>query len=387
MKKYFIISLGGFLLCFSKPVNAQDTLNRITDTVQFSGQLSVWGHYNHSSPLPVSLGGRYIPAVYYGLIFPKNHILDFETSLNVFGSIGSRPFDSIRSSGDVAPYRAWARYSSRQMEIRLGLQKINFGSATLLRPLMWFDQVDPRDPLKITNGVWGLLGRYYFLNNANLWLWCLAGNHKARPWDIGSTHKNTPELGARFQTPVPKGELGITYHFREADTRNAGSAIPAFEEIPEHRIGLDGKWDLGAGLWFEGAWIQKEINLGILTNQEILNIGTDYTFNIGNGLNVIFEQLLVASDEYAFTFSNNLSLSGFSAGYPLGIVDHLNVIVYYDWKNRNAYNFINWNHTFKDLSLYLMAYLNPEQYQLPQQGYSDDSYAGPGIQIMLVYHH
>ena len=68
------------------------------------------------------------------------------------------------------------RYSSDQFELRLGLQKINFGSASMLRPLMWFDQMDPRDPLHLTDGVWGLLARYYFLNNANIWLWGLYGN-------------------------------------------------------------------------------------------------------------------------------------------------------------------------------------------------------------------
>ena len=30
------------------------------------------------------------------------------------------------------------------------------------------EDIDPRDPLQLTNGVWGLLGRYYFMNNANL---------------------------------------------------------------------------------------------------------------------------------------------------------------------------------------------------------------------------
>ena len=65
---------------------------------------------------------------------------------------------------------------NNKLHIEPGLQKINFGSATMLRPLMWFDQVDPRDPLQLTDGVWGVLGRYYFLNNANIWLWGLYGN-------------------------------------------------------------------------------------------------------------------------------------------------------------------------------------------------------------------
>jgi len=35
-------------------------------------------------------------------------------------------------------YRGWIRYSGSQFEARVGLQKINFGPAQLLRSLKWF---------------------------------------------------------------------------------------------------------------------------------------------------------------------------------------------------------------------------------------------------------
>ncbi len=178
-----------------------------------------------------------------------------EASLNIYGTIAAHPFDTANYNGDIAFYRAWVRYSSSHWELRAGLQKINFGSATLLRPLMWFDQIDPRDPLQLTNGVWGLLSRYYFPNNANLWLWALYGNEKPRPWDIGKTNQWIPEAGGRFQYPVPKGEIALSYHYRNADTRDLGPAIPVYEKVPENRIGLDGKIDLAVGLWLEGTWI------------------------------------------------------------------------------------------------------------------------------------
>lgn len=387
MRNYIFILLTGFLFFSGKICAAQDTISGITDTLTFSGQLSAWGHYNHQSALPVIIGGRYIPSLNYCLKFPHGKLIDFEGSANIFGYLAQHPFDTSHTEGSITPYRTRVRFSTNQLEVRLGLQKINFGSSTLLRPLMWFDQLDPRDPLKLTNGVWAILGRYYFMNNANIWLWCLYGNNKQRPWDIGKTTKNTPELGTRLQVPVRKGEVAISYHFRKADTRDIGNNVPAFAEIPESRWGIDGKWDLGVGVWFEGVWIHKNKNLGALTNQEIINAGIDYTFNLGNGLNAMFEQMLVASDEYAFEFENCLTLSALSISYPLGIVDYLNAIVYYDWKNRAAYNFINWNHNFKYVALHTMAYWNPDNYQLPQQGNSTSDYAGPGFQIMLVYNH
>ena len=93
--------------------------------------------------------------------------------------------------------------------VRGGLQKINFGSANLLRPLMWFDQIDPRDPLQLTDGVWGILGRYYFLNNANIWVWGLIGNDQRKGWEVIPSVKNKPEFGFRVQMPIPGNYLSL----------------------------------------------------------------------------------------------------------------------------------------------------------------------------------
>merc|ERR1712127_1137306 len=106
--------------------------------------------------------------------------------------------------------------NTNQFELRVGLQKIDFGSASLLRPIQWFNQIDPRDPLQLTNGVYGVLGRYYFLNNANIWLWTLYGNEKTRGFDALETNKKVPEFGGRIQYPTKKGEIALSYHHRSA---------------------------------------------------------------------------------------------------------------------------------------------------------------------------
>jgi hypothetical protein len=138
------------------------------DSIRFSGQLSSWLNINEGNDLPLWGGVRYIPQINYSIPDAQKGQFDSEFSANIFGSAGLHPFDTISTSGAIKPYRAWIRYSSDQFELRLGLQKLNFGSASILRPLMWFDQLDPRDPLHLTDGVWGVLGRYYFLNNANI---------------------------------------------------------------------------------------------------------------------------------------------------------------------------------------------------------------------------
>jgi hypothetical protein len=361
--------------------------SRAQDSLQFKGQVSAWALYNPDNDLQVWAGARYLPQLNYAIPLAENRLIDFEVSANMNGTIGFQPFDTSHGMGDIKPYRIWARYSTSQFELRLGLQKINFGSASMLRPLMWFDKLDPRDPLQLTDGVWGLLGRYYFLNNANLWIWGLIGNEKPKTWETGKTKQWFPEFGGRFQTPVPKGEAALSYHFRMADIRELDTTVAAYPEVAENRFGLDGKWDLGVGLWMEGAWIRKSKNAGIFTNQEILNGGMDYTFGIGNGLNLIVEQLVVSNDEKPFQFSHLLTFTGLSLSYPPGLTDNLGIIVFYDWTHDAFYNFVNWHKQFNLISLYLMAFWNPENYMMPQQGDSGNLFAGKGVQVMVVWNH
>jgi len=357
------------------------------DSLSFKGQASAWLNFNKGNKLPLYFGGRYIPQL--NAIFPlkNDRKIDFEASLNINGSAGFNPFDSLRTSGRIKPYRLWVRYSTRQIELRAGLQKLNFGSASLLRPLMWFDQIDPRDPLKLTDGVWGILGRYYFLNNANIWLWGLYGNKNPRGWEPASTSNKYPEVGGRIQLPVPKGEAALTYHHRIADTRNLGELVPGFSHIPENRLGFDIKLDLLVGFWLEGSWVKKNKDLGLFTNQEIMNAGIDYTFGIGKGLYVIYEQLLAANDKNPFRFQNTTSFSLLSLSYPVGLIDNISGIVYYDWKNRNSYNFLNYQKQFNNLTLYFMGYWNPQNYNIPSQGEGQNLFAGKGVQVMLVWNH
>ena len=356
------------------------------NSLEFDGQLSAFGNFSPDNELDMFVGARYIPELDYAIPLDSSRTLDFQVSANIFGASSFAPFYRENTTGDIEPYRIWARYKGKQFELRAGLQKIDFGVATMLRPLQWFNQVDPRDPLGLTNGVYGLLGRYYFLNNANIWIWGLYGNEKTRGFDAVRTFKKNPEFGGRVQYPVPKGELGLSFHHRTADSEGL-PGIPAFEEIPENRIALDGKWDVEIGLWFEASYIHKSENIGILTDQTLLNLGADYTFPVGSGLNVVLEHLVIAYDEKAFQFANNTNLTAINMSYPLGLFDNLNTLVYHDWTGDNTTFFLNYEHQFKRLTGYVMAYYNPDVTQGIQQNDLVNSFAGPGFRLMLVYNH
>ena len=361
--------------------------NLVAQNLEFKGQASAWANFNPNNELQLWSGARYLPQFNFKLGEPSKSLFDFEASANLNGTLGTLPFETNYTDGSIKPYRLWARYSTEQLEIRAGLQKINFGSASMIRPLMWFDQLDPRDPLQLTDGVWGVLGRYYFLNNANLWLWVLYGNENPKTWEIGNTSQQQPEFGGRFQTPVPKGEMGISYHHRLADTKSLDTLVTVHDLVPENRIGLDGKWDVGVGLWFEAVWLNKSKNVGDFTNQTSLSVGTDYTFGIGNGLNVIYEQLLFAYDEKPFRINDPFVFSTLSLNYPLGLNDNLSAMVYYDWINKGVYNIVTWNHQFRNITLYCMGFSNPKQYKIPLTANDINLFAGTGLQVMIVFNH
>ncbi len=357
------------------------------ERIRFKGQLSAYAHINPDNEYPWWNGGRYLPQVNFEIPSESGRLIDFEASANMYGNIGMRDFEAFSSNGDLKPYRMWVRYSTPQLEIRGGLQKINFGSASILRPLMWFDQMDPRDPLQLTDGVWGILGRYYTLNNTTFWLWALYGNDNLKGWEAVKTNAHIPEAGGRIQLPAGSGEAALSYHYRVADSRDLAEEHLRYEQVPEHRLGFDARFDRVIGYWIEASWKTMGKDLGMLSNQEILNLGLDYTFDLGNGLTVVYEQLLAAYDEKPFRFNESITFSLLNASYPVGLFDNISYILYYDWRNRAAYNFVNWQKQFNRLTVHLMGYSNPKSYRIPTVTTSDILFAGTGLQVMLVFNH
>lgn len=379
-----IIFLFSFLSVSSKAFSQEEKFRHSFD---YQGQLSVWGHFAPDIEQALWFGGRYIPQLNYEMLFDSNWKIDFELSANLFGDVGIKSFTEADGGGKIKPYRAWARYSTQQMEVRAGLQKINFGSAQMFRPLMWFDTMDPRDPLQLTDGVWGGLFRYYFQNNANVWLWALYGNKANKAWETAPSSQSLPELGGRVQLPLKQGEIAFSYHFRETDY--SGVIYPPFpqsEKIAENRLGFDIRLDRVVGMWFEASWAHLNKQIDIWTNQTMFTLGGDYTFGVGKGLGLTLEQMLFSYDEKAFALENTTTFSGIMLNYPLTIFDSFSAMFFYDWQNKNMYSFFSWQHDFEQISIHGMLYWNPRDMIAPTQ-IGSDRFFGKGVQIMLVWNH
>ncbi|HRZ41687.1 MAG TPA: hypothetical protein P5228_03180 [Bacteroidales bacterium] len=379
MKRLPLIVVGLLLL--------PATLAGQHDTVIFQGQASGWMQYGHRDEMPLGLGARYIPALKVQMHGKTRGMLEIETSANVMLTMMAHPSDTMTAEGIVKPYRLCVRYAADQYEIRLGLQKISFGSASMLRPLMWFDRLDPRDPLQLTDGVYALLGRYYFLNNTNIWLWGLYGNEKSGIWDLGNTRKRIPEAGGRFQFPLWKGELAFTGHFRQVDTTALQLQHAGYSHFPEGKLGIDGKWDVGPGIWFECTRVHKFREAGVLNNQTMANLGMDFTFAILNGITVGAEYLLVSVHQDAWRLRDPYHLTAVSASTPLSLSDHISAIVFAEWESRAGYAYLSYRHQFRKISLYGMAFFSSSGEGLPMLAGTNAAFMGNGFQILVVYHH
>ncbi len=324
--------------------------------------------------------GRYLPSLGIDIYEKSENIIDFELSGNLSYQTD---FDTINNS-NADFYRLWCRYSTNQFETRLGLQKINFGSAFLFRPLMWFASSDPSDPLGLSEGVWGLRMRYYFLNNANIWLWGLYGNNDRKGIEVFSTKDNTVEYGGRIQLPMLGGEFGLSYHNRFYET-NFFFVQVENDNFQENRFAIDGKWDVGVGLWFEAEAIKYEAYFSKW--QEMITIGSDYTIPLGNGLHILGEYFYMNMTDEFFKTEIERKFAGILLNYPIGIFDMINGIIYYDVENMELFNYFSWQKTFDEISLNLSySWTTSDNFQNMNSGQSMES-LDDFVKLTIIYNY
>lgn len=362
---YLALNLA-FLLLFVSRLQAQN--------LEFKGQLSGWGTTARlQDKWEKDFGLRYIPQLSYSYNLDEGNLLNAEVLLNSYYAT-----DLNSNSYDAKLYRAILRYTGPQSEVQAGLQKINFGPAQLLRALMWFDSVDPRDPLKLTDGVYGLRYKYSFMDNSILWLWGLYGNNKPKGFEQFHSRKDVPEFGGRIQLPVPLGEVAATVHTRKADAGNFS--------YRENRYALDGRWDVGVGLWFESVLQNSKAYLPGFRWMKLLTLGGDYTFPVGNGIYFLAEHMYSAASDKISAGSSEGQISALMASYPVGVLDNITVQEYYSYTGKKLYQYYQFQRTYDSFILSLALFHYPEtggSFLLKRNAAA----SGYGLQLMVILNH
>jgi len=319
----------------------------------------------------VNAGIQYIPQLRLSRTISSVNIFDLDLSYHSFIHT-----DQEVSRDNLKLYRFNVRYATKQSETQTGLQKINFGPAQLLRSLMWFDRLNPTDPLRVAEGVRGLRYRYNFLNNANIWLWGLYGNNDAKGYELYGSVKDRPEFGGRFQTPVPMGEMAVTFHSRQAENTESDRIFR------ENRFALDGRWDVFVGAWFE-AVVQHQDIASPYNYTQMLTLGLDYTFGLGNGLYVLGEHMINRLGNEFMKSEQDIQLSALMLSYPLGMFDNLSLMGFYSWETDDFVQYAGWQRSYDNIVVNLALFHFPET----QLSTINTVGGGYGAQLMFIYNH
>ena len=362
----------------------------VTISAEWQGQFSTIGDLQKTRGGYLSqIGLRYIPT--WSLVVPwPTALFDTEISFNIDGYLNRQPDGNYSKDFEFTPYRFWVRRSTDNLEMRFGLQKITFGPAKLFRPLMWFDKLDPRDPLQITEGVWGMRIRKDYSNNANVWVWGLLRNNELKGWELIPTKKNNAEFGGRFQFPIWKGEIGLSGHNRIIGRNDLPSNLEINtmpKATPEVKVAIDGFFDIGVGLWFESSVVRANYGDDFPNWQSMLTIGSDYTLALGNGLTVTGEHFIYNMDDRPLSTNSAVQITGLMAMYPLGLFDNISGMVFYSWNAELAYFFISWQRTYDDWTINLNTFFSSNSDSTFSFGQSFSDFNNSGIQLMLIFNH
>ncbi len=347
----------------------------------FLGELSLSAAANGAAKSDIAMITRYLPALEYQSTLAESWDYDVEVrwQLQWGGQV-----DTLDNSGIITdPYRVALNLQSANSEYVIGLQKINFGPARLLRPLMWFDSINPTDPLALTSGVTGISAKFHydFGWSSQAWLF-LPGDPIG--WEGFPDQDGTFETGGRISMPNNMGQLGISTHWRIAD---ASSISPDDPDLYEGRIGVDGFWDVGIGLWVESVYKNQQLSDSPFMQQLQTTIGGDYTFWVGNGVLLITEHMLINIWDSPVIDDTNRLISTVMTSYSPTMFDQLSLMLFMDWETNTPLAYMSWGQTYDSFRFTLGAfYTDVDDPQDSNTGLSSN-FSGKGIQLIVAYNH
>ena len=352
----------------------------VTLAQSFSLKGQLWGSVIHGDDPPVGRSSfettlGYIPMLSLSRDLSINRFVDLEWGYRM-GKVyaGDYAISSIEE-----PYRLWLRYSSDQIEARLGLQKIAFGPAMVLRSLAWFDTIDPKDPTGQTEAVEAFRLRLFPTSSLALWLWSI------------NNDQDTLSYGGRAELSTSIGEWGLTYYQDPTELGQSVGQFPIFISGPHQRAAMDYRYDGYFGFWFEGVGIFADSKQDVELNRfTLLTLGADYTIPVGSGMLIMAETMKINGSSTAEDISSDQTYTALMASLPINMLHQLMFIAQIDWDNSYIYNYLRWGITYDHFNLNFIFSISPrrDDYNMAKE-YLPKTVAGfgTGLQFMLIYNH
>ncbi len=257
----------------------------------------------------------------------KQSVASLPLELIAIGNMYGTARSGVTSEADMDWYRAVLRAGGDRYDMKIGLQKINFGPARFLRVLQWFDTLNPLDPAGHSDGVKAGLLRFSPSNNLYIWAWGILPESE-RVWpeysitdlDCLPTETSiTRKGGIRIQFSKGVTEQALTvYHRRISLDRDR-------EEI---RYAYDIRGEYVLGYWVEAMQSRVPDLRGIAPEKSnAVTAGLDYTLPLGNGIYILAETTrrqqgnILLSD--MIHYSPAMQQSVLMLSYPMGIFSSL----------------------------------------------------------------
>ena len=351
----------------------------LTFAQPFSLKGQFWSNMLHGNDPPAGHSSfvtdlGYIPMLSLSRDLSINQFVDLEWSYRMQYRMYEE--DVVFSS---KPYRLWLRYSSDQIEARLGLQKIAFGPTVVLRSLAWFDTIDPKDPTGQTDAVEAFRLRLFPSSSLALWLWSI------------NNDQDTLSYGGRAELSASIGEWGLTYYQDPTKLGQSVGQFPIFISGPHQRAAIDYRYDGYFGFWFEGVGIFADRKQDVELNRfTLFTLGADYTIPVGPGLLIMAETMRINSSSTAKESSTEQTYTALMASLPINMLHQLMFIAQIDWDNSHMYNYLRWGITYDHFSLNFILSISPKRgdYEIAKEDLPKTVAGfGTGLQFMLIYNH
>jgi len=298
-------------------------------SLDFSNRVSAYGDVTENNQ---DLGIDWTFGLNHSLTY-KNYSISGDYSL--YSQFKNEWDGQVDQEYDIKSYRYYLSLSKPQTELRVGLQRLNFGTAKILRALQWFDQIDPLDAYQVTSGIKAVLVRHHWLNNANVWFWGMLGSQELKGNELYEGNDKSLEYGGRIQYPTKIGDLGVTYHNRELKSGH------------ENRYGIDLRTDGVIGAWVESSFSYYNTVLPIPEYLLLTTLGLDYVFSLGNGVAITLENMVLADSKQRISSLIYQELvSALLISYPIGLLDNIQILGSYAQESEEYLGSINWRRTY-----------------------------------------
>ena len=335
--------------------------------VSYNGQVYIVGLNQHDSTLNYDYRLNYIPEFKKKIAINTNSNVDINFSYLFFK-------EQNNNKVNLSKYRSWIRYYNDYIDLRLGLQKITFGSALFLKPLSWFDSIDFRS---ITDQTYGVDAARLILtpnNSSSYWFWII--KNKLSP----------NSFGGRFELSNYYGDWGFTYYKDSQFQKHLPFQINQFlfsmlsddlvyqpnnlESIlgfrENQRLGFDYRYDGFFGFWFETSkYIMKKYDDVLFNEFLFCTLGLDYTLPYNDGILIsgetIFSQVDLSIESELLDNDNISSLFYFSM--PINMINNLSLFHIIDWDyNIPSNNLLLLSSTYDSFTMNYMLTLIPGQF-------------------------